>query len=141
MDMFYNWLGVKKSKRIQLAVMDMWKAFANLAEKNIPHADILYDKLHVMKHFCDALDKVRKREYARLSGKSRDYIKGQKYTLLSRKKNLTLKERKSLKKLLDANERLNKAYLLKESFSQLWTYEKEGWGRRFFNNWKAALKS
>jgi transposase len=140
MDMFYNWLGAKKSKRIQLAVMDMWKAFANSAEKNIPHADILYDKFHVMKHLCDALDKVRKLEYARLSGKSRDYIKGQKYTILSRKKNLTLKGRKSLKKLLNANERLNKAYLLKESFSQLWTYEKEGWPRRFFNNWKAALK-
>ena len=76
MDMFYNWLGAKKSKRIQLAVMDMWKAFANPTEKNIPHADILYDKFHVMKHLCDALDKVRKLEYARLSGKSRDYIMG-----------------------------------------------------------------
>ena len=140
MDMFYDWLGPKKSKKIQLAVMDMWKAFANSAEKNIPHADILYDKFHVMKHLGEALDKVRKLEYARLSGKSRDYIKGQKYTLLSRKKNLSLKGRKSLKKLLNANERLNKAYLLKESFSQLWIYEKEGWARRFFNNWKDSLK-
>ena len=36
-------------KKIQLAVMDMW-VVANSAEKNIPHADILYDKFHVMKH-------------------------------------------------------------------------------------------
>ncbi len=140
MDMFYQWLGPKKSKKIQLAVMDMWKAFKNSAETNISHADILYDKFHIMKHLCEALDKVRKLEYARLSGESRDYIKGQKHTLLSRKKNLTLKGRKSLKKLLAANRRLNKAYLLKESFSQLWDYEKEGWALRFFNNWKASLK-
>lgn len=140
MDMFYEWLGPKKSKKIQLVVMDMWEAFANSAKKNIHHADILYDKFHVMKHLGEAMDKIRKLEYKRLTGKDRDYIKGHKYTLLSRKKNLTLKGRKALKELLEINKRLNTAYLLKESFSQLWNYNREGWARRFFNNWKTALK-
>jgi transposase len=36
-----------------------------------------------MQHLNDALDKVRKAEYARLQGKERRYIKGQKYILLS----------------------------------------------------------
>jgi hypothetical protein len=36
--------------------------------------------------------------------------------------------------LLAANKRLNTAYLMKESFGQLWSYEREGWGRRFFEN-------
>ncbi|MGH8491180.1 MAG: hypothetical protein ACREXS_20530, partial [Gammaproteobacteria bacterium] len=36
--------------------------------------------------------------------------------------------------------RLNTAYLLKESFGQLWSYEREGWARRFFENWRNALK-
>lgn len=140
MDMFYEWLGPKKSKKIQLVVMDMWEAFANSAKKNIHHADILYDKFHVMKHLGEAMDKIRKLEYKRLTGKDRDYIKGHKYTLLSRKKNLSLKGRKALKELLEINKRLNTAYLLKESFSQLWNYNREGWARRFFNNWKTALK-
>jgi transposase len=43
-----------------------------------------------MKHLNEALDKVRKAEYARLSGKERRYIKGQKYVLLSNHENLTL---------------------------------------------------
>ncbi|HTT37995.1 MAG TPA: transposase, partial [Burkholderiales bacterium] len=30
--------------------------------------------------------------------------------------------------------------LLKESFGQLWSYEREGWARRFFDNWRSALK-
>jgi len=42
--------------------------------------------------------------------------------------------------LLKANKRLNIAYLLKESFSQLWEYKKEGWARKFFDNWRASLK-
>ena len=66
------------------------------------------------------------------------YIKGQKYTLLSRRENLTLDGKKALKTLLAANKRLNTAYMLKESFGQLWSYE--GWARRFFENWRASLK-
>lgn len=140
MDIFYQWLGPKKAKKIQLAVMDMWKAFEKSAKKNVPQAAILYDKFHVMRHLGEALDKVRKMEYGRLSGKDRSYIKGQKYTLLSNRENLTLDGRKALKKLLAANKRLNTAYLLKESFGQLWSYRTEGWARRFFDNWKDSLK-
>ena len=46
----------------------------------------------------------------------------------------------TLKLLLAANKRLNTAYLLKESFGQLWDYQREGWARRFFDQWRAALK-
>ena len=140
MDQFYVWLGPKKTKNIRLAVMDMWKAFEKSAKKNIPESVILYDKFHVMRHLGEALDTVRKKEYGRLSDKDRSFIKGQKYTLLSRKENLDLNGRQSLRKLLKANKRLNTAYLLKESFGQLWSYETEGWARRFFENWKASLK-
>lgn len=100
----------------------------------------LFDKFHIMRHLGEALDKVRKSEYARLAGRDRRYIKGQKYTLLSHRENLTLEGRQSLKTLLAANKRLNTAYLLKESFGQLWDYEREGWARRFFENWRASLK-
>jgi transposase len=123
---FYDWLGEKKAKRIRLAVMDMWKPFRNVTQARAPQAAILFDKFHVMRRLGKALDQVRKNEYARLSGKERRYIKGQKYTLLSRQENLSLEGRKALKALLAANRRLNTAYLLKESFGQLWDYEREG---------------
>lgn len=93
-----------------------------------------------MRHLGDALDKVRRMEYARLGGKDRAYIKGQKSTLLSNRENLTLDGRRALRKLLKVNKRLNAAYLLKESFGQLWSYQSEGWARRFFDNWKQSLK-
>ena len=140
MRQFFDELGKPKSTRIRLAVMDMWKPFRNATEAFAPQAAILYDKFHVMRHLGEALDQVRKSEYGRLAHKDRGYIKGQKYTLLSRRDNLTLKGRQALKALLRANKRLNSAYLLKESFGQLWSYEREGWARRFFENWKAALK-
>ena len=89
MAQFYAWLGEKKSHGIRLAVMDMWKPFRNATAAHAPQAAILFDKFHVMRHLGEALDKVRKSEYARLSGKDRRFIKGQKYTLLSRRENLT----------------------------------------------------
>lgn len=140
LDRFYEGLEAKKVAGIQLAVMDMWRAFESSTVKHAPQAAILYDKFHVMRHLGQALDTVRKQEYKRLTERDRSFIKGQKYTLLSRKENLTLEGRQALKKLLDANKRLHTAYVLKESFGQLWEYQTEGWARRFFENWKAALK-
>ena len=140
MDAFYQWLGPRKTAGIRLAVMDMWKAFRNSTERHAPQAHVLFDKFHVLRHLGKALDTVRKSEYARLSGKDRRFIKGQKYTLLAHRENLTLEGRKSLRLLLAANQRLNKAYLLKESFGQLWDYQSEAWARRFFENWRASLK-
>jgi transposase len=138
--LFFQELGAKKIRGIYLAVMDMWKPFRNATLMHVPEARILFDKFHVLRHLGEALDEVRKREYARLTGPGRQFIKGQKYTLLSNHANLTLDGRRSLTKLLQANQRLNAAYLLKESFGQLWTYRSEAWARRFFENWRQALK-
>ena len=68
-----------------------------------------------MRHLGEALDKVRKAEYARLRGNDRRFVKGQKYTLLSHRDNLTLDGKRSLALLLAANKRLNTAYVLRES--------------------------
>ena len=140
MALFYDWLGERKTRAVRLAVMDMWKPFRTATAARAPQASILFDKFHIIRHLGDALDAVRKSEYARLKGQDRRYIKGQKYTLLSHRENLTREGRQSLKTLLAANKRLNTAYLLKESFGQLWDYKHEVWARRFFDNWRASLK-
>jgi transposase len=140
MQQFYDWLGPRKVKGIRLVVMDMWKPFRKVAQAQAPQASILFDKFHILSHLGDALDQVRKEEYARLSGSDRRFIKGQKYTLLSNRENLSVTGRKALKDLLAANKRLNTAYILKESFGQLWDYQTEGWARRFFDNWCDSLK-
>jgi transposase len=137
---FYISVPAKKSEGIRLAVMDMRKPFRNVTAERAPKAAILFDKFHIMRHLSDALDEVRKSEYARLSGRQRRFLKGQKYTLLSRRENLSLSGTQALNALLKANKRLNTAYMLKESFGQPWDYEHEGWARKFFDNWRASLK-
>jgi len=141
MDEFYKWLGPSKSKKIRLAVMDMWKAFRNATGTHAAQAAILYDKFHVLRQLNEAMDQVRKAEYKRLTNRpDRKYIKGQKYVLLSHRENLSSTKRRALATLLAANKRLNTAYLLKEQFAQLWEYRREAWARKFFEKWRASLR-
>jgi transposase len=139
--MFYEFLGPERSQRIRLAVMDMWKPFRKATAAHAPQAAILYDKFHVLQQLNDAMDRVRKAEYQRLTNQAdRKYIKGQKYVLLSHRENLSPEKRQRLKTLLAANKRLNTAYVLKEQFGQLWEYRRESWARRFFEQWRASLR-
>ena len=140
MDMFYEFLGKENADKIRLVVMDMWKPFRHSTRSHAPQAAILFDKFHILRHLGEALDKIRKAEYGRIAGPQRKFIKGQKYVLLSHKENLTTESRNSLQLLLKANKRLNTAYILRESFDQLWDYKSEAWARRFFDNWKAQLR-
>lgn len=142
LDQFYAWLGPAKSSRIRVAVMDMWKAFRNstLQPDHAPQATIIYDKFHILRHLGEAMDRVRKQEYHRLTGEDRRYIKGQKFVLLSNWNNLARDRRNGLEELFAVNRRLNKAYLLKESFGQLWRFRRPGWARRFFQAWRASLR-
>jgi transposase len=70
----------------------------------------------------------------------RAFIKGQRYTLLAHRENLTLDGQRALKKLLKASKRLSTAYVLKESFWQLWDYRSERGARAFFERWQDGLK-
>ena len=140
MNLFFEWLGGKRSCKIRLVVMDMWKPFRNACASHVHGAAVLYDKFHALRHLGEAMDKVRRSEYARLKGEDRKFIKGQRYTLLSHRENLSMDGKKALRTLLKANKRLQTAYLLKESFGQLWEYRSEAWARKFFDNWCASLK-
>ena len=86
MDKFYGLFKARQLKGIRLAIMDMWKPFEKSAVKNVPGIAILYDKFHVIRHLNEALDEVRRKEYRRVNGKEKIFIKGQRYNLLSAKK-------------------------------------------------------
>jgi transposase len=140
---FFGWLeqaAPGAGSGIELAVMDIWAPFRIATVENAPRARILYDKFHVMRHLGNALDTVRKTEYRRVSEKDRRFIKGQKYTLLAAREHLSLEKRRSLKLLLSANRRLHRAYLLRETFGQLWDFRSPHHARRFFLRWKDQLR-
>jgi transposase len=137
---FFTWLGDDKCRLITLCVMDMWKPYLAALKKFCPTANFVFDKFHVVAQMSLAMDTVRRTEYARLNGKERKFIKGQRFNLLSNRENLTRTGREELKQTFKANRRLYTAYLLKENFDRLWSYKSETWMIKFWTSWKDGLK-
>jgi len=127
-------------KRIEAACVDMWEPFRLSLEEWVPGCRIVYDKFHIIQHANDAVDEVRRAEFFRKGRKMRDVVKGKKWLLLSRWKNLARRQRGVLNRLFQLNRRILKAYLLKESLEQLWDYRYEGAMVNYLKKWVDQLR-
>ena len=113
LDKFFINLGKKKCKRIIVAVIDMWKPYiASIKEHT--NAEIVFDKFHVSKKINEAVDKIRKKEFAKADKEERINMKHKRFLILSRRKNLKPEEVESLDILMQQNNPLYIAYLMKE---------------------------
>ena len=139
-DYFRSQLVSRQRKRIEAVCVDMWEPFRWSIEEWAPQCKIVYDKFHIMQHANDAIDEVRRAEFFRQGPKKRGLIKGKKWLLLSRWKNLTLEHRGELNRLFQLNRRVFKAYLLKESLERLWNYRYRGAMLNYLNQWMEQLK-
>lgn len=137
---FWKWFGRDRAQRITHVVIDMWKPFRNSFKAHCPNVQFIYDKFHVIRHLLEALNSVRKAELRRAAGRFKHLLAGKKFILLSRQAHVRGKARQALNQLLNANRRLLKAYLLKESFGHLWSYTSKTWARKFFSGWVDQLK-
>jgi transposase len=127
-------------RRIEAACVDMWEPFRLSLEEWVPACRIVYDKFHIIQHANDAVEEVRRAEFFRKGRKMRDVIKGKRWLLLSRWKNLAPAKRGILNRLFQLNRRVFKAYMLKESLEQLWNYRYEGAMLNYLRRWVDQLR-
>lgn len=139
-EFFRTELRSSQRKRIEAACVDMWEPFRLSMEEWVPGCRIVYDKFHILQHANDAVDEVRRAEFFRKGQEMRDVVKGKKWLLLSRWKNLAPTQRGVLNRLFQLNRRVFKAYLLKESLEQLWDYRYEGAMLNYLQKWMDQLR-
>jgi transposase len=139
-DYFRTQLRSGQRRRIESACVDMWEPFRLSIEQWAPQCRIVYDKFHIIQHANDAVDEVRRAEFFRKGRKMRDVIKGKKWLLLSRWKNLAKDQRGLLNSVFHLNRRVFKAYLLKESLEKLWDYHYEGAMLNYLQKWMDQLR-
>jgi transposase len=139
-EFFRTQLRSSQRRGIEAACVDMWAPFRLSLEEWVPGCRIVYDKFHIMQHANDAVDEVRRAEFFRKGRKMRDIVKGKKWLLLSRWKNLARRQRGVLNRLFQLNRRVFKAYLLKESLEQLWDYRYEGAMLNYLRKWIDQLR-
>ena len=139
-EFFRTQLRSSQRRGIEAACVDMWAPFRLSLEEWVPGCRIVYDKFHIMQHANDAVDEVRRAEFFRKGRKMRDIVKGKKWLLLSRWKNLARRQRGVLNRLFQLNRRVFKAYVLKESLEQLWDYRYEGAMLNYLRKWIDQLR-
>jgi transposase len=119
LDDFFLAIGDKKRVEIDVIVCDMWDPYISSIHDNCPQCDLVFDKFHVVKKVNEALDQVRKQEFAKASDEERKKMKHKRFFILKRSKNLTDDQKESLFELIGNNITLYKAYLLKEQLSDI----------------------
>ncbi len=137
---FAEALPPRRRRAVRAICVDMWEPFAQSLRAHLPHARIVYDKFHVLRHVNDAVDETRRAEFFRKGGQARGLLRGKRWLLLRRWAHLERDERRLVTELLGLNRRLAKAYLLKEQLAHLWDYTYEGAARRFLTTWLRALR-
>jgi transposase len=125
---------------VKYVCSDMWRAYLNVIKLRLPSAINILDRFHIVQNLNKAMDKVRREETRTLRAKGFEpHLTGTRWCFLKRVENLTLKQADRLKETLKYNLQSTRAYLLKEDFQRLWTYNKPARAAAFLDGWCKAV--
>jgi transposase len=123
-DAFLDALGEERCKQIELVSADMAAWVAGPIAERCPQAELCLDPFHVVMLATDALDEIRREVWneARRAGQTqlaRD-LKGARFALWKNPEHLSARQHTKLADVQDTNQRLYRAYLLKEQLRQIY---------------------
>ena len=133
---FFAELGPNRCAGIQTVTMDMAAGYRKAVESCLPGAEIVYDRFHVQRLASDALDQVRRALFRELAGTDEaQAVKKSRFALLKNPWHLTPPESEKLSTIQQTNQRLYRAYLLKESLAAALDYRQVARARRALEHW------
>lgn len=141
---YFNKFTLEERKKVKYVVIDLWKAYKDLAKTYFPNAKVVADRFHFTRYATEAVDTVRKQVQGKLSRSERKYFKHSRKLLLSKYSNLkTEKQKEELKYILiNYSEDLRRAYREKEELLQLLQEKNKAKAIEELNHWiKRNLES
>jgi len=137
LDEFYESRSAAQIDGIKAVAMDMWEPFFQSTLAHVPDAaeKIVFDRFHIMKHVNEAVDDVRKRENRVLRAEGDDSLKGSKYVWIYGRENLPEKYRELFNTLKAMNLKTGRAWAIKESLRDLWSYASPAWAAKHWKRW------
>ncbi len=103
--------------------------------------DIVHDPFHVVALASKAIDETRRDMVRELEGEERKVLKGSRFLLLRGLENLKESGLERLMLLMDLNEPLYEAYLLKEDLRMFWNLPDAVLGAGFLDEWTAGARA
>jgi transposase len=133
---FFDLLGPESCAEIELATIDMAAGYIKAIEESLPQAQIVFDRFHVERLASDALDEVRRAMVREVQGTAEGKaIKGLRFLLLKNPGNLSSEQEQRLSDVQRTNQRLYRAYLLKETLAEALEQEDVDLAREQLRDW------
>lgn len=132
---FFEEHGEALKDKVKAVCCDMWQPYIDVLKTFLPQAVLVFDRFHITQQLLRAVDEVRRDEARELKKSNPELLKRTRYLWLRNAENLTSKQRARLGYLEKLNLRCHRAWLLKESFREFWTYASKGWAERFLSKW------
>jgi len=142
-DRFFNEaLSQEQRSKIRFASCDMSKAYVGAIEHWCPQAILVIDRFHIVKALNAAVDEVRKEEWRKACSDDKKTFRGLRWLLFAHSKNRTKGDTRKLNALKKHNQRIHRAWVLKDEFEAFWEYSYEQSAESFFQGWiTSALRS
>jgi transposase len=117
---FFDALGEERAAKLEIVSIDLHAGYDKVVRERAPNAKLVYDRFHVQRLAHNALDEVRRAEVRERKGEDdADVLKKTRWALQKNPWNLNLDEHEKLANVQRANQRLYRAYLLKESLAEI----------------------
>ena len=135
LEAFFDWFGKERTEQLEGICCDMWQPYVDVVKERAPKAILVFDKFHIVQHLSQAVDQVRRDEIREKGKAHKELMTKTRYIWLKNPWSLTDKQRLRLSALEHMNLKINRAYLLKESFREFWSYTYAGWAKRYLDKW------
>jgi len=132
---FFQKLTKEQKASVVAVAMDRAGAYYEVVKEQLPDADIVFDKFHLIANYHAVIDEVRREEWRKASKEYKDVIKGQRYNLFRNASNRTSEQTHSLMNLLHMNRNLAVCYILKDAFKKLWDYKYPKATAKYLQKW------
>lgn len=116
---------------------DMSEAYVTGVLKYLPNARITFDRFHIKKHLCEAIDEIRRGE----AKHQRELLANTRYLWLKRPKNLTSKQQDWLDELLAQPLDTVRAYELAQRFDVFYEIEEPDRAEEYLRRWIEQVKA
>jgi transposase len=132
---FADLLSESRARGIKAVRVDRSGAYHKVIREDLPEAEVVFDKFHIVQNYNAVIDEVRRTEVNEADKASKKFIKGQRFNLFRRAENRTREQTANLEQLLAANKPLYQTHLLGEQLQVFWTYTYSAWAQRYLADW------
>lgn len=138
LDTFFAMIGPEACKQIQVVTCDQHRGYAESVKEHCPHADLVWDRFHLVESFNNALNEERKKEWDKYGDEELgddDLLSGKyRYIYLTKAKNRSELDQWHINEVMRKNEKIAKMEMIKEHFHQMFEQQDEVVAKEMLNH-------